>query len=182
MGCQYHDVAEVGARYDGSFNGVSISGSAGFEHGDAARSLVAGVTTNYHDLSAFQTGLQLGYAGVLIGASYLDAGKSGYATTAGLKLSDQTAITAGISYEIGPVVVGFNYAHGEDAGDVNAYLANFWRALKYQPDATWAEADYPVSHLDLGARHRWLTEPDRVAALSASLADPEWPGDARIAG
>ena len=70
----------------------------------------------------------------------------------------------------------------EVAGDLNGYIANFWRAVKYQPDQTWAEADYPVSHVDLGARHLWLTDPARVAALNASLADPEWPGNPRIAG
>jgi DNA adenine methylase len=68
------------------------------------------------------------------------------------------------------------------AGDVNGYIANFWRAVKYQPETTWAWTDYPVSHIDLGARHRWLTDPGRVASLAAQLADPDWPGDAKIAG
>lgn len=44
--------------------------------------------------------------------------------------------------------------------------------------AQWA--DYPVSHIDLGARHRWLMEQrDR---LGESLQDPDWPGDAKVAG
>lgn len=66
--------------------------------------------------------------------------------------------------------------------DLNLYIANFWRAVKYQPDATWAEADYPVSHIDQSARHWWLTDPERVADLQDRLLDPEWPGDPRIAG
>jgi len=70
----------------------------------------------------------------------------------------------------------------EVIGDQNCYVANFWRALKYQPDAVCDAQDYPVSHIDLFARHRWLTEPTRVAALRDSLTDAEWPGDARIAG
>jgi DNA adenine methylase len=70
----------------------------------------------------------------------------------------------------------------EVVGDVNLYVANFWRAVKYQPDLTWEETDYPVSHLDMAARHAWLMEPARVQALADRLADPEWPGDARIAG
>lgn len=70
----------------------------------------------------------------------------------------------------------------EVIGDANCYVANFWRALKLQPDAVIGWQDYPVSHLDLYARHRWLTEPDRVAALRASLLDPDWQGDAKIAG
>jgi DNA adenine methylase len=70
----------------------------------------------------------------------------------------------------------------EVVNDANGYLANFWRAVKCQPDAVAEWADYPVSHVDLGARHRWLVEPKRTAALAASLADPEWPGDAKVAG
>ena len=70
----------------------------------------------------------------------------------------------------------------EVIGDANCYVANFWRALKCQPDAVTVWQDYPVSHIDLYARHRWLTEPARVAELRAKLIDAEWPGDAQIAG
>lgn len=70
----------------------------------------------------------------------------------------------------------------EVIGDQNCYVANFWRSLKFQPDAVCEQQDYPVSHIDLYARHRWLTEPARVAELREALLDPEWPGDARIAG
>ena len=70
----------------------------------------------------------------------------------------------------------------EVIGDANCYVANFWRALKYQPDAVTVWQDYPVSHIDLYARHRWLTEPSRVAELRAKLIDADWPGDAKIAG
>lgn len=119
MGCRYQDVWEVGARYDATFGGFSLSGSAGFEQGDAQSTGIRATRADYHDLQAFQFGAQVGYAGFLIGGSYLNAGNSGYAKTAGLLLSDQSAFTAGISYETGPVVIGFNYAHGEDAGDLN---------------------------------------------------------------
>ena len=70
----------------------------------------------------------------------------------------------------------------EVINDMNFYIANFWRCIKYQPDAVYLEQDYPVSHVDLDARHVWLTNPERVAELRAKLADAEWPGDARIAG
>jgi len=70
----------------------------------------------------------------------------------------------------------------EVVNDANGYIANFWRSVKYQPDAVAEWSDYPVSHIDLGARHRWLTEPERTAKLAAALSDPEWPGDAQIAG
>ena len=70
----------------------------------------------------------------------------------------------------------------EVVGDLNCYVANFWRAVKFRPAAVAEWQDYPVSHIDLAARHRWLVEPARVAALREALSNPEWPGDAQIAG
>ena len=68
----------------------------------------------------------------------------------------------------------------EVLGDVNGFIANFWRAVVHQHEAVAHAADYPVSHIDLGARHRWLMEQrDR---LGESLRDPMWPGDAQVAG
>ena len=68
----------------------------------------------------------------------------------------------------------------EVVGDMNGFIANFWRAVKHQPAAVAHEADYPVSHIDLGARHVWLLEQrPRIAEL---LADACSPGDARVAG
>lgn len=70
----------------------------------------------------------------------------------------------------------------EVIGDQNLYVANFWRCVANQPTelATWA--DYPVIHVDLHARHRWLVDRDRVALLLEQLSDPEWPGDPQVAG
>ena len=64
--------------------------------------------------------------------------------------------------------------------DGSGFIANFWRAVKNQPGAVAEWADYPVSHIDLGARHRWLME--RRGTLAESLHDPDWPGDAKVAG
>ena len=70
----------------------------------------------------------------------------------------------------------------EVIADLNGYVANFWRAVKFSPDGVWDWADYPVSHIDQAARHAWLTAPARVTALRDSLLDPEWPGDPQMAG
>lgn len=123
QGCLWKDIVEAGLRYDGTFSGVSVSASAGYEHGGAPTP-AAGIAT-FYDLNAYQVGFQLGYAGFLVGGSYLNAGKSGYTKSAAAALgavvqrTDQSSFTGGISYETGPVVVGFNYAHGEDAGDLS---------------------------------------------------------------
>lgn len=64
--------------------------------------------------------------------------------------------------------------------DGSGFIANFWRAVKHQPAAVAEAADYPVSHIDLGARHVWLmAQRERVGA---ELHDPDWPGDAKVAG
>jgi len=63
--------------------------------------------------------------------------------------------------------------------DASGFIANFWRAVKHQPAAVAEWCDYPVSHIDLGARHTWLmAERGRLDALH----DANWPGDAQIAG
>ena len=68
----------------------------------------------------------------------------------------------------------------EVIGDVNGFIANFWRCVKYQPREAAEWADYPVSHIDQCARHGWLLE--QRARLEASLFDPDWPGDPKVAG
>ena len=68
----------------------------------------------------------------------------------------------------------------EVVGDMNGFIANFWRAVKYQPGKVAEWADYPVSHIDQGARHVWLHR--RRDVLAEGLLDAEWPGDAQAAG
>lgn len=68
----------------------------------------------------------------------------------------------------------------EVVGDWNGFIANFWRAVKNQPDAVASWADYPVSHIDLGARHKWLGEQREM--LASALHDADWPGDSKVAG
>jgi DNA adenine methylase len=64
--------------------------------------------------------------------------------------------------------------------DGSGFIANFWRATKRQSEAVAEWADYPVSHIDLGARHQWLmAQRDR---LGAEMCDPDWPGDPKVAG
>ena len=68
----------------------------------------------------------------------------------------------------------------EVVGDWNGFIANFWRAVTHQGDEVARWADYPVSHIDLGARHVWLM--DQRPALADALQDANWPGDAKVAG
>src|SRR3990167_6050254 len=64
--------------------------------------------------------------------------------------------------------------------DGSGFIANFWRAVKHQPGTVAEWTDYPVSHIDLGARHGWLMA--QRERIGAAMQDPDWPGDAKVAG
>ena len=68
----------------------------------------------------------------------------------------------------------------EVIGDANGFVANFWRAVVAQPHEVARWADYPVSHVDLGARHEWLME--QRERIGAELREADWPGDPKVAG
>lgn len=64
--------------------------------------------------------------------------------------------------------------------DADGFVANFWRAVRADPEAVAEWADSPVSECDLHARHLWLL--DRKAGLPERLmADPDY-FDAKVAG
>ena len=67
----------------------------------------------------------------------------------------------------------------ETVNDLDCYLANFWRAVRYAPDAVAECADEPVNEADLHARHRWLV--DQEAFCERMKTDPQY-FDAKIAG
>jgi hypothetical protein len=61
---------------------------------------------------------------------------------------------------------------GEVANDYDGLLANFWRAIQADPAGVAHFADYPISEIDLGARHAWLVA--RKARLKWALEDPDF--------
>ena len=64
--------------------------------------------------------------------------------------------------------------------DLNAYICNFYRSLRADPDAVAYWADWPTNHHDLTARHRWLLA--QGPELSERMtADPD-DFDPKIAG
>lgn len=70
----------------------------------------------------------------------------------------------------------------ETINDLNAYVANFWRAIQADPEAVAAHADWPVNETDLHARHAWLVRSDDAAErLERVRSEPEY-FDAKIAG
>lgn len=81
----------------------------------------------------------------------------------------------------GAVLLGRPFVRGlETINDLDGYVANFWRAIKHDPEAVARWADSPVNENDLHARHVWLLQ--RRDALRPSLeGNPEY-YDAQIAG
>ena len=70
----------------------------------------------------------------------------------------------------------------EVINDADGFVANFWRAVKSDPDEVARWAVWPCSEVDLLARHRWLCEVTRKRDFLESMkCDPEY-YDARIAG
>ena len=68
----------------------------------------------------------------------------------------------------------------ETVNDANAFISNFWRALKAEPDVVAFHADWPVSEVDLHARHLWLVS-EGVKHVERCKNEPEY-YDAKIAG
>jgi len=61
----------------------------------------------------------------------------------------------------------------EVIGDMNGFIANFWRAVVNQSEQVAHWADYPVSHVDLiqpAASYRHLWRVDRRVFFHAALA------------
>ena len=48
----------------------------------------------------------------------------------------------------------------ETLNDADCFVSNFWRSVQHDPEAVAEHADWPVSEIDLHARHRWLVGVD----------------------
>src|SRR5262245_37263425 len=67
----------------------------------------------------------------------------------------------------------------ETVNDKDCYLANFWRSLQNDPEATAYWADWPVNEADLHARHWWLVQ--QAGFRERMRSDPDY-FDSGIAG
>lgn len=59
----------------------------------------------------------------------------------------------------------------ETINDLDGFVANFWRAVRADPEAVADWADWPVNECDLEARHYWLVTKG-AARLAGLLGDP----------
>lgn len=68
----------------------------------------------------------------------------------------------------------------ETINDADGFVANAWRAIARDPEATAAHADWPINEVDLHARHAWLVG-QRGDLTTRLMGDPDY-FDAKIAG
>lgn len=68
----------------------------------------------------------------------------------------------------------------ETVNDLDPFIANVWRGIRFAPDEVARWCDWPVSHIDLNARRRkLLANKDRLR--EGLTSDDEW-HDAKLAG
>ncbi len=67
----------------------------------------------------------------------------------------------------------------ETVNDLDCWIANFWRALRNDPENLAKWADWPVNEADLHARHIWLV--NQAEFRERMKTDPDW-FDVKIAG
>jgi DNA adenine methylase len=67
----------------------------------------------------------------------------------------------------------------ETVNDADRFLANFWRAVKDDPEAVAQWSDWPVNEADLHARHLWLV--NQAEFKERMHTDPDY-HDVKIAG
>lgn len=61
----------------------------------------------------------------------------------------------------------------ENVNDLDGHVVNVWRSIQWHPEETSKWADWPVTELDLHARHDWLLA--RKESIAERLReDPEW--------
>ena len=73
------------------------------------------------------------------------------------------------------------YSPMETVNDADCFVAGFYRAVRSDPAAVAYYADYPVSQVDLSARHAWLVENGRQWYRERVMSDPDF-YDPKISG
>ena len=71
--------------------------------------------------------------------------------------------------------------YSETVGDADALIANAWRAVRDHPDEVATHASWPVSEVDLHARHCRLIQWRDDREVDHLCGDPDW-SDSEIAG
>lgn len=98
------DVINLGLNYSNTYDNVGVAASIAGEFGSSELAAT-------EDLSAYNIGLNVNFAGFSVGASYGDWNESGQAV--GTVDNDASYWTLGAGYEMGPVGVSVTYLDSE---------------------------------------------------------------------
>ena len=74
----------------------------------------------------------------------------------------------------------YGAAPREIVNDIDGFICNMWRALKWSPDATAEAADWPTIHPDFTARQRYIL--DKKEGLAERLFADHRYHDPEVAG
>lgn len=67
----------------------------------------------------------------------------------------------------------------EIVNDIDHFLINFWRSIKYDPLGTYEHSQYPITEIDLHARHKYLVS--KSDDLKSKISNIDY-YDCQIAG
>jgi hypothetical protein len=63
----------------------------------------------------------------------------------------------------------------EVINDIDAFVANFWRAVQAEPQTVARHADWPINETDMEARHKWLCDETRKTEFARRMRnDPHY--------
>lgn len=108
------DVWTGGVNYQGEYNQVGIKASAVAENGGKTQKTATTDTTTHDDIKAYELGLNLNYAGAVIGGSWATIPEFGRDKTQ----NDEAGFwTLGAGYEFGPFAASVTYLNSKAEDD-----------------------------------------------------------------
>ena len=113
------DIVSLAATYEGTFDSVTVGVNAGYRFGDVD-------ANNTEDISAFEIGAMVSYAGFTLAGGYGDSGDSGETENSGTNLVNDDADwwNIGFGYSTGSGVGAWGVGIGYFNGDQDEYQNN----------------------------------------------------------
>jgi hypothetical protein len=128
----YKNLVKAAVTYSGNIQKVAVNASAHVVTGDTQA-----LPATLEDFTSWGIGVQAAYQGFTVGGNYIDL--DDYNITSADRKS-QATYTAGIKYEFGKYVVGFDWLGAEgysDAAYAGSYVKDF-NAYSFGGAYTWA--------------------------------------------
>jgi outer membrane protein OmpU len=135
------DIYEIGVKFDSTdktiadrFGGALLKVSASYAGGKNKATVSNGFS--FEDPAAYQAGLQVGYAGFVVGGHYVNWGKTNL-WKGDTQKTTRYSYGVGAQYTTGPVVVGVGYTYSQKDADFTAdatgkkTAASFTAGAKY---------------------------------------------------